>query len=126
MIEHWEHLRCAGIRLVQYKETWVCHQHRESRLTTHTDITPPYPPRPWLQPPTLSPPTPLTPPQPKHRHISDYPIFPMFLQNWKSPNPILSPTHPQHLPPRPEPNTYTCHPLHLHLSPHSSLARHLH
>ena len=37
---------------------------------------------------------------------------------------IQSPTHPQHLPPRPEPNT--CHTLHQHLSPHSSLARHLH
>ena len=40
-IEHWVHLRCAGIRLAQYTDTWTCHQHRESRLTTHTYITPP-------------------------------------------------------------------------------------
>ena len=39
--EHWVHLRCAGNRLAQYTDTWTCHQHRESRLTTHTDITPP-------------------------------------------------------------------------------------
>ena len=32
----------------------------------------------------------------------------------------------QHLTPRHEPNTYTCHTLHLHLSPHSSHARYLH
>ena len=38
-IEHWTHLRCASIRLAQYTDTWTCHQHRESRLTTHTDIT---------------------------------------------------------------------------------------
>ena len=40
-IEHWVHLRCAGIRQAQYTDTWTCHLHRESRLTTHTDITPP-------------------------------------------------------------------------------------
>ena len=28
MIEHWVHLRCAGIRLAQYTDTWTCHQHR--------------------------------------------------------------------------------------------------
>ena len=38
-IEHWVHLRCAGIRQAQYTDT--CHLHRESRLTPHTDITPP-------------------------------------------------------------------------------------
>ena len=27
-IEHWVHLRCAGIRLAQYTDTWTCHQHR--------------------------------------------------------------------------------------------------
>ena len=41
-IEHWVHLRCAGIRQVQYTDTWTCHLHRESRLTPHTDITPPH------------------------------------------------------------------------------------
>ena len=44
IIEHWMHLRCAGIRLTQYTDTWTCHQHRESKLTIHTDITPPHPP----------------------------------------------------------------------------------
>ena len=32
-IEHWVHLRCAGIRQAQYTDTWICHLHRESRLT---------------------------------------------------------------------------------------------
>ena len=27
-IEHWVHLRCAGIRLAQYTDTWTCHKHR--------------------------------------------------------------------------------------------------
>ena len=27
-IEHWVHLRCAGIRLAQYTDTWTCHQHK--------------------------------------------------------------------------------------------------
>ena len=26
--EHWVHLRCAGIHLAQYTDTWACHQHR--------------------------------------------------------------------------------------------------
>ena len=32
-IEHWVHLRCAGIRQAQYTDTWTCHLYRESRLT---------------------------------------------------------------------------------------------
>ena len=28
MIEHWEHLKCAGIRLAQYTDTWTCHQYK--------------------------------------------------------------------------------------------------
>ena len=32
-IEHWVHLRCAGIRQAQYTDTWTCHLHREFRLT---------------------------------------------------------------------------------------------
>ena len=77
-IAHLVPLRCAGNPLAQYPDTWTCHLHRESRLTTHTDITPSHPPSPspWPKPPTHSPPTPQ---QPKHRHISH---FPMFLQNW--------------------------------------------
>ena len=62
-IEHWVHLRCAGIRQAQYTDTWTCHLHRESRLTPYTDIIPPHRSQPWSKPPTHSPPT---PPQPKH------------------------------------------------------------
>ena len=49
-IEHWVHLRCAGIRQAQYTDTWTCHLHRESRLTPHTDITPPHRSRPLSKP----------------------------------------------------------------------------
>ena len=45
-IEHWVHLRCAGIRQAQYTDTWTCHLHRESGLASHTDITPLNPCRP--------------------------------------------------------------------------------
>ena len=62
-IEHWVHLRCAGIRQAQYTDTWTCHLHRESRLTPHTDITPPHRSRPLSKPPTHSPPT-----HPHHRN----------------------------------------------------------
>ena len=40
MIEHWVHLRCAGIHLAQYTDTWTCHLHTESRLTTHLPTLP--------------------------------------------------------------------------------------
>ena len=42
-IEHWVHLRCAGIRQAQYTNTWTCHLHRESRLAPHNrhNTTPP-------------------------------------------------------------------------------------
>ena len=66
MIEHWVHLRCAGICLAQYTNTWTCHQHKESSLTTHTDITPPSQ--------TLAQTAYI--PQPKHRHISHFPHVP--------------------------------------------------
>ena len=51
-IEHWVHLRCAGFCQAQYTDTWTCHLHRESRLTPHTDITPPHRSRLWSKPPT--------------------------------------------------------------------------
>ena len=76
-IEHWVHLRCAGIRQAQYTNTWTCHLHRESRLTPHADITPPHRSRPWSKPPTHSPPP--TPPQPKHRTCPTLPLSP---QGW--------------------------------------------
>ena len=114
-IEHWVHLRCAGIRQAQYTDTWTCHLHRESRFTPHTDITPPHRFRPWSKPPTHSPPT---PPQPKHRHMSNTPPVPTGLVKPKPNYLIHSPPLRTH---RPEPNTYTCRTLHQHLSQ----ARHL-
>ena len=48
-----------------YTDTWTCHLHMEFGLTSHTHIAPPS--RPWSDPLTLSPPTPPTQPQPKHR-----------------------------------------------------------
>ena len=39
--ELWVQLRCACIRQAQYTDTWICHLYRESRLTSHTDVTPP-------------------------------------------------------------------------------------
>ena len=39
MIEHWVHLKCAGIRQPQYTDTWTCHLYRKSRHNT----TPPLP-----------------------------------------------------------------------------------
>ena len=107
--EHWEHLRCTGICLAQYTDSWTCHQHQESRLTTHIDITLPYPPRPWLK---YSPPT---PPQPKHRHISHFPNVPPELVNPKPnhvtpktsyPAPSQTHTHVTN-------STYTSHHTHL-------------
>ena len=98
-IEHWVHLRCAGIRQAQYTDTWTCHLHRESRLTPHTDITPPHRSRPWSKPPTHSPPTPPTPPQPKHRHMSNTPPVPTGLVKPKPNSLIHSPPSPP-TPPR--------------------------
>ena len=69
-IEHWVHLRCAGIHQAQYTDTWTCHLHRESRLT---QTSPPHRSRPLSKPPTHSPPT---PPQPIHRHMSNTPPVP--------------------------------------------------
>ena len=62
-IEHLVHRRCAGIRLAQYTDIWNRHLHKESRLSTHTDTTPPNPLRPYPSPTTPRP-TPPIPPQP--------------------------------------------------------------
>ena len=75
-IEHWVHLRCAGICLAQYTDTWTCHHHRESRLTTHTEIKHhPTPPDPG--------PSRLSTPHLHHRNqnTDTYPTFPRFLPN---------------------------------------------
>ena len=78
-IEHWVHLRCAGIRQAQYTDTWTCHLHRESRLTPHTDISPAHRSRSRSKPP----PTPHIH-HPHHRHqITDTcPTLPMSPQDW--------------------------------------------
>ena len=104
----------AGIRQAQYTDTWTCHLHRESRLTPHTDITPPHRSRPLSKPPTHSPSTPPTPPQPKHRHMSNTPPVPRGLVKPKSNYLIHSPPSPptppraKHIPhTRPTPLTST-------------------
>ena len=47
-IEHWMYLRCAGIRLAHYTNTWTCHQHRHNTIL---------PSQTMAKPPTHSPPT---------------------------------------------------------------------
>ena len=81
--EHWVHLRYAGIRLAQYTDTWTCHLHKESGLTTHTDIIPPHPSRPWSKHSTHSPSTPLQP-----KHTSNTLLAPTGLVKPK-PNPLI-------------------------------------
>ena len=49
-IEHWLHLRCAGIRQSQYTYIWTCHLHRESGLTLTQIYHYPTPPDPCLIP----------------------------------------------------------------------------
>ena len=133
-IKPWVHLRCAGIRYAQYTDTRTYHLHRESRPTSHTDITPPHLYRPWSKPSTPSTPTPPTPPttptpptppQPKHGHTSKNPLVLTGLVKPKtqSSHPLTpSPPTP------PEPNTYTSHILHQLITshaPHSTITRHL-
>ena len=121
-IEYWVHFRCTGIRHAQYTDTWTCHLNRESRLTTHTDITPPRPSRPWSKPlPTThlhhrnqttdTRPTPL---------LCSYRIGKAQTQSSHPPNPLS--THTAHY------DTYSSHILHQLLSsyaPHSSITRQL-
>ena len=100
MIEHWVHLRCAGIRLAQYTYSWTCHQHKKHRLNT----TPPSK--------TLAQ---AAHPLPLHHHrnhnTDTYPTSPCSSRIGKA---QTQSSHPQHLPPRPELNTY-------HTLPHTSL-----
>ena len=123
------HLRCAGIRLAQYTDTWTCHLHKESRLTTHTDIISPHFSRPWSKSPTHSRYTPPTQPQPKHRHTSNTPRVPTGLVK-PQPNLII------HSPPPPSTyvapsqtqthfthSTYSSHPMHYTHPLHVSCAR---
>ena len=73
-IEHWVHLRCAGIRQAQYTDTWTCHLHRESRLTPHTDITPPHRSRPLSKPPTH--------PHHRNQNTDTCPTLPLSPEDW--------------------------------------------
>ena len=110
-IEHWVHLRCAGIRQAQYTDTWTCHLHRESRLTPHTDITPPIPARA------------------KHIHMSHTPPTPL-----TSTSPVLDKTpertHCNHTSPRPHTSTAVTLPhatqttVHASQSPQQPHAQH--
>ena len=78
-IKHWVYLRCAGIRQAQYTDTWTCHLHSESRLTTHADFIPPHPSRPCYNPKT----TPhLHHPHHRNPNTDTRPTLPLFLQGW--------------------------------------------
>ena len=105
-IEHWVHLKCVGIRQAQYTDTWNRHFHIESRPTSHTDITPPYTSRPWFNPL----PTPHT--TTTQTHIQHSPCSERIGKAQTQSSHLLTPlsTHAT------EPNTYTSHTLHQHLS----------
>ena len=99
-IEHWVHLRCAGICQAQKTDSWTCHLHRESRRNTTPLLTT------LVQAPTHSPPP--TPPQPKHRHMSNTLPVSTGLVKPKPNSLIHSPTPPRakhihmsHTPPTP-------------------------
>ena len=89
IIEHWVHLRCAGIRLAQsILQIPGPAIYTKNPDSTHTDITPPHPSISWSNPPTYSPHTPPRPPQPKHRHTSNTSPVPTGLVKPK-PNPLI-------------------------------------
>ena len=76
-IEHWVHLRCAGIRQAQYTDTWTCHLHRESRLTQtqHHPTTPDPCPSPL--------PTPhLHHPHHRNQNTDTCPTLPLSPEDW--------------------------------------------
>ena len=70
-IEHWMR-RYPPITIYRF---WTCHQHRQSRLTTHTYITPPSLAQAAY-------PLPQHHPHHRNQNTDTYPTFPMFLQNW--------------------------------------------
>ena len=71
-IEHWVHLRCAGIRQAQYTDTWTYHLHRESRLTQTSHRS-----RPWSKPPTH-----LHYPHHRNQNTDTCPTLPLSPQDW--------------------------------------------
>ena len=126
-IEHGVHARCAGIRKAQ------CTMHRYLDLPS-TQIIQTHPShinKATLPLPTLvHSPTPYPlPTYTTHTHTTvtktqtHVQYSPCSHRVKPKPNPLIhsAPPYPHH----PEPTTYTCHTLHLHLSPHSSQARHL-
>ena len=119
-IKHWVHLRCAGMRLAQYTYTCACHLHNESGLTTHTDITPPYPSRPWSSPYPLPTCTTHTTATQTQTHVQHSPCSHKVSKAQTQCSHSLAPL----LLHSPAPNTYIFHTLHQPLSshaPHSSL-----
>ena len=78
-IEHLVHLRCACIRQAQYTDTLTCHLHRESRLTPHTDITPPRRSRPWSKPLPIPH---LHHPHHRNKNTDTCPTLPLSPQDW--------------------------------------------
>ena len=76
-IEHCMHLRCVGIRLAQFTDTWTGHLHNESILTTHINNT--TLPNPGPSHPSTTPPTPHNP------NTDTCHTLPLFLQDWYIP-----------------------------------------
>ena len=102
------YLRCAGIRQIQYIDTWTCHLHRESRLTTHTDIASPH--QTLVQAPYPFPTYTTHTSEPKTQiHVQHSPCSHRIGKaQTQSSHPL---TPPPLLPRRPEPKTYTSHIL---------------
>ena len=110
-IDHWVYFRCAGN--TQIPRPAIYTGNPDSQLTTHTDITPTHPSRPWSKSPTHSPPTPHTPPQQKYRHTSNTLPVPTGLVKPK-PNPLF------HSPPSPPTPSRSKH-IHISQAPPTPL-----
>ena len=103
MIEHWVHLRCAGICRAQYRNTWTCHIHTESRLTAHTDIIPP-----TLKTMDQDNPTPPTTPH-QNSPNTYYVTLSLFLQYGKAQTQSSQPLTPHLLPAPSQAHTHFTH-----------------
>ena len=117
-IVHWVHLRGAGIHRAQYADTWTYHLHIKSRLPTHTDITPPNPPRPWTKPPTHSTPnTTHTTTTQTQKQVSHSPCSYRIVKSQIQSSHPLTP----HLLPHSESNTHISHTPPTTLTPRITL-----
>ena len=92
------------VHLAQYTDTWTCHLHKESGITTHTDIatTPSSRHRSKLLPTTHSPHTPPTLPQHKQTNTDTRPTLPIPHRIGKAQNnPLIhsppTPTRAKHI-----------------------------